>query len=250
MEEPVRYPVVLLDVGETLIGPRDSFGAVYSAVLEDMGLPLPGEALERGLRETWRELDRAIPPGTDRYSHFPGGEREYWMRFTRSTLAKASSSEVREPFVGKVLDRLAEAFRKQSVWRVYPDVPPALEGLRNAGVRMGVVSNWDSNLPRLLERLGLDHFFDVIGVSHLEGIEKPAPDFFRRVLGRMGASAGQALHVGDVFDLDIAGANAAGLDGLLVDRKGKLESSKEAVADLSDLPRIAREGGNAVIRRS
>ena len=98
------------------------------------------------MRETWRELDRAIPPGSDRYAHYPGGEREYWMRFTRSTLEKASRGEVPEPFVGKVLDRLAEAFRALSVWRIYPDVIPALEGLQAAGVRMGVVSNWDSNL--------------------------------------------------------------------------------------------------------
>jgi putative hydrolase of the HAD superfamily len=250
MEEPVRYPVVLLDVGETLIGPRDSFGAVYAAVLEGMGLPLPGEALERGLRETWRDLDHTIPPGSDRYSYFPGGEREYWMRFTRSTLEKALLSDVREPFVGEVLDRLAEAFRERSAWRVYPDVLPALEQLRTAGVRMGVVSNWDSNLPRLLERLGLAHFFDVIGVSHLEGVEKPAPKFFRRVLGRMNAATGEALHVGDVPELDIAGAHAAGLDGLLIDRKGKLEASERIVADLRDLPRIARDGGAVVIRRS
>jgi len=250
MGAKVRYDVVLLDVGETLIGPRHSFGAVYAAALGKLGVTLPGDSLERALRETWREFDRMIPPGRDRYAHFPGGEREYWMRFTRGTIERASSSEVQEQLVSDLLDLLAQAFRAETAWLVYPDVIPALKALRNAGVRMGVVSNWDSNLPRLLGRLGLSRYFDAVGVSHLEGVEKPEPAFFRRVLDLMGAEAETALHVGDVPDLDLAGANAAGLDGLLVDRGGKLDASFEAIADLSDLPRIARDGCDAASRRS
>jgi putative hydrolase of the HAD superfamily len=246
----VRYPVVLLDVGETLIAPRGSFGAVYAKVLDVLGVRIPDGALESALRETWAELDRLIPRGEDRYAWFPGGEREYWTRFTRNTLEKASGEEVEEPFVATVLAKLAEAFRAREVWRVYPDVRPALEALLDAGVRIGVVSNWDSNLPRLLDRLGLARYFEVVGVSHLEGVEKPAPELFRRVLDRMGAAAGEALHVGDVPELDIAGANAAGVDGLLVDRKGKLDPPHAAVADLGSLPAIARNGGSVVIRSS
>ncbi len=34
----MRYPFVLFDVGETLIGPRQSYGAVCARVLEELGL--------------------------------------------------------------------------------------------------------------------------------------------------------------------------------------------------------------------
>jgi putative hydrolase of the HAD superfamily len=247
----MRYTVVLLDVGETLIGPRESFGTVYASVLEDMGVKLPADVLERALRKTWREMERLIPAGMDRYAHFPGKEREYWMRFTEKTLEKASSARVRRSFVADVLSGLAEAFRARAAWKVYPDVVPALEALQTAGVRMSVVSNWDSNLPRLLERLDLDRFFEVIGVSHLEGIEKPDPRFFLHILKRMGALKEEALHVGDVPELDIAGADAAGLDSLLVDRTGSHSGGPgRAVPDLKDLPLIAVEGLAAANRRS
>ena len=52
------------------------------------------------------------------------------------------------------LEPLREAFLDPSVWRVPGDVRPALDELRGAGARMAVVSNWDSRLPRLLERGG------------------------------------------------------------------------------------------------
>jgi putative hydrolase of the HAD superfamily len=236
----MSYPFVLFDVGETLIGPDVSFGAVYARVLATMGRDLPAERLEKALREVWDEQDRIVPPGSDRYAHYPGGEHEYWFRFARNTLERAIGEPVDEAFVRDALERLRVAFRDRTAWRVFPDVVPALQGLREDGVRLGVVSNWDSRLPGLLENLGLLDFFDTIGVSHLEGVEKPDPDLFRRVLERLDAAPDQALHVGDVPALDLAGARAAGVDAVLVDRRGRLGSSYPALADLSDLPRIAR----------
>jgi putative hydrolase of the HAD superfamily len=235
-----RYTFVLLDVGETLVGPRESFGAVYAQVLDEMGLELAAEILERSLRQVWLEMERLVPPGADRYAHFPGGEAGYWRRFARLTLEKAAGHPVEGSFVDEALNQLRVAFRDVSAWQVYPDVPPVLDALREDGVRMGVVSNWDSRLPRLLDDLGLAGYFDAVGVSHLEGLEKPDPGFFHRVLKRLGARPEQALHVGDVPELDLAGAAAAGVDALLVDRRGRLGGEYTALSNLSDLPRIAR----------
>jgi putative hydrolase of the HAD superfamily len=236
----MRYPVVLFDVGETLIGPRSTFGAVYSGVLERLGLSLPADRLESSLRGVWAEMDRSIPAGADRYAHFPGGETEYWRRFARSTLERARGGTVEESLLDKLLDGLRAAFRGKAAWTVYPDVLPVLGELRSEGVRLGVVSNWDSRLPRLLDELGLSPFFDAIGVSHLEGVEKPDPELFHRVLERMDGRANDALHVGDIPEVDLAGARAAGVDGILIDRRGKLDGGEPAISDLTRLPRIAR----------
>jgi putative hydrolase of the HAD superfamily len=246
----MRYPFVLLDIGETLVGPRDSFGAVYAQELARMGLEVPAERLERGLREVWEELDRLVPRGVDRYDHFPGGEAGYWHRFAATTLLRATGEPADDAFIAELLRRLRRAFRDTAAWQVYPDVPPALDALREAGVRLGVVSNWDSRLPGLLEDLGLAPYFETLGVSHIEGVEKPDPALFECVLERLGARPEQALHVGDVPELDMGGAHAAGVDALLVDRRGKIDGAHPAVTDLSDLPRIVRDGarGNPVLR--
>lgn len=231
----MRYPFVLFDVGDTLIAPRRSYGAVYHRVLGDLGVDLPLERLERCLPETAEAMARSIPTGADRFSHFPGGETEYWERFAGRVYKEVTGKQTGPAFGREMLDRLGDAFLDPEVWRIYDDVPPALRELRGAGCRLAVVSNWDSRLPRLLDVLGLAEHFETIGVSHLEGVEKPDPAFFRRVLARMDARPDQALHVGNLPDVDVEGARAAGIDGLLIDRRGELPAS---VPDLRGLPRI------------
>jgi putative hydrolase of the HAD superfamily len=239
----VRYAAVLLDVGETLIGPRVPFGAVYARVLAEQGLALAAEPLQAAILDTVAWSSRTIAPGVDRYGHFPGGETEYWQRFARRVLRQASGGEVDAELAARAVDALREAFRPPAAWEVFPDVVPALEALAGRGVRLGIVSNWDSRLPRLLDGLDLAHWFDAVGVSHLEGVEKPDPRLFAVVLRRLRVEPGAALHVGDVPELDGAGARAAGVDCLIVDRKGRLHGDAHPrVEDLSALPSIAARG--------
>lgn len=240
----MRYPVVLLDVGETLIAPREPFGATYGRVFGRAGIVVSPERFEQAIRELIAEMPRTIQPGRDRYAHYPGGESEYWRRFVERALDKAGAAA--PPRAARaVLEPLREAFGDPASWHVYPDVVPALTALRSEGVRLGVVSNWDSRLPGLLEALGLAGYFDALSVSHIEGLEKPDPELFRRVLHRLEARPEQALHVGDAPDLDLAGARAAGIDGLLVDRRRLPGSPSGALADLSGLAAIARCGLDA-----
>jgi putative hydrolase of the HAD superfamily len=239
----MRYPFVLLDVGETLIGPRVSYGAIYAEVLADLGLELSAEGLDDGIREASRELRREIPPGTDRFSHFPGGEAELWLRFARRSIGLAAGQAIDRGFAALALEALRERFKRADTWVVYEDVRPTLESLKGQGCSLAVVSNWDSRLPGLLKRLGLEHWFEVLGVSHLEGVEKPNPELFRRVLDRLDARAEQALHVGNLPEEDLEGARAAGIDGLLVDRKGTLDGDWPTIPDLRRLPEIVAQGG-------
>jgi len=230
----VRYPVVLFDAGDTLVGPRGSFGAVYARVLKHLGADLPAADLERGLRTGWADFNRTHEPGKDRYSTYPGGEAEYWLHFVKRTLAATPNAPDDPDFARHALEPLRDAFRSPDAWRVFPDVVPALDQLRAMGVRMGVVSNWDSRLPGLLADLGLARYFDTVVVSGLEGIEKPNPEIFLRAVRRLDGKPESSLHVGDIPELDEAGAKAAGLASVLIDRRGTLDRTG-VIRDLSEL---------------
>jgi putative hydrolase of the HAD superfamily len=71
-----------------------------------------------------------------------------------------------------------------------------------------------------LEAVGLAGYFDTILDSFLEGVEKPDPEIFRRALARVGAAPERALHVGDLYHVDVLGARAAGVAPALIDSAG------------------------------
>ena len=102
----------------------------------------------------------------------------------------------------------------------FDDARPALAELHARGVRIVVVSNWDCSLGEVLERLGLLGAIDAVVTSAQVGAWKPDPRVFEAALDAAGCAATEAVHVGDSEQHDVAGARAAGIRALLLDRSG------------------------------
>ena len=117
----------------------------------------------------------------------------------------------------------------------FADAAPALRDLRAAGHALIVVSNWDCSLPDFLRPPGLLELVDAVVSSAVVGAAKPDPAPFRRALELAGAAPGDALHVGDSLENDVAGARAAGVRAVLVDRAGSAPAGVKAVRSLGDL---------------
>jgi putative hydrolase of the HAD superfamily len=105
-------------------------------------------------------------------------------------------------------------------FRAYPDAAPALAGLRARGLTLVCVSNWDISLRDVLTEAGLGGDLDGVVGSAETGASKPDPAIFRAALELAGCEPEEALHVGDTEAEDIAGAAAAGIPALLLDRSG------------------------------
>jgi len=106
-------------------------------------------------------------------------------------------------------------------FRAFDDAAPTLDGLRAAGVRLVVVSNWDVSLHDVLRETGLAARVDAVLTSAEERVAKPAPELFARALRRAGGvSPDRALHIGDSVAMDVAGARSAGIPAVLIARDG------------------------------
>lgn len=92
---------------------------------------------------------------------------------------------------------------------LYPDVRPALAGLREQGLRVVIAANRTERVGELLRRLDLPA--DLVATSDEWGVAKPDPAFFAKVIEVAEAAPEQTLYVGDHPANDIYPAKAAGL---------------------------------------
>jgi putative hydrolase of the HAD superfamily len=187
--------------------------------------------VHRAVHATWREVDARRKRGEERWGGLEG-EAGFWRRFVEEVFGRAGGKGLPEP----LLRGLIAHFREDKHWKVYPETREVLLALRGAGMTLLVVSNWDSTLPRLLERLELAPFFDGVVVSAVFGASKPSRAIFDEAVRRAGVPHADVLHVGDSLVDDYHGARAAGLHALLVDRAGRAPEGSEAIRSLSELP--------------
>jgi HAD superfamily hydrolase (TIGR01509 family) len=205
----MRVETLFLDAGGVLVFP--SWGRIVET-LGRHGVAADGGALAAAEPRVRHELDtpRAVAWTTDRARAVA-----YWDRIL-------DLAEVRRgPATDAALRELEAYHAQHNLWELVPaDVAPALRRLRDLGLRMAVVSNSNGTVRAKLARLGLAPFFDTIVDSTEEGVEKPDPALFRVALARLGARAQATLHVGDLYEVDVAGARAAGLQAALLDPLG------------------------------
>ena len=104
------------------------------------------------------------------------------------------------------VEEFAPAYVGALHFAVLPGVPESLERLRTLGLELAVVANWDLSLRRLLDEVGLGHYFSAV----VHAARKPAPDGILRALADLKVAPGRALHIGD-GEADREAAAAAGL---------------------------------------
>jgi putative hydrolase of the HAD superfamily len=128
-----------------------------------------------------------------------------------------------------VLDALLAALR----FFAYPDAAPALIALRERGLRLVVVSNWDFSLHERLAETGLTPLLDGAIASAEAGAAKPDPAIFERALELAGTR--DAWHVGDSPEADVEGARAAGLRAVLISRDAPAPGAIRSLGELIPL---------------
>jgi putative hydrolase of the HAD superfamily len=209
---------------------------VYARIFADDGARFTPGQLRDALTATWIEVQREKPG--DRYGGV-SGEPAFWRGFLTRVRGLLDGGPLSED----AFANLARHFGEPTSWAMYPDVLPALDALAARGLPLAIVSNWDSQLPRLLELRGLSPYFRTISVSAIEETGKPGAEIFRRTCERLGVAAGDALHVGDSIRDDYDGARAAGLRALLLDRNGQHREIPDRIASLAEIPELLDAAG-------
>jgi putative hydrolase of the HAD superfamily len=192
----------------------DSFGTLVSmeppAPRLAAALGVPIEAAERAFRA---EIAYYV-------DHHLEGHDEASLSDLRDRCARVVWEALGESAALLGLRGAREAMLDAIRFSAYPDAAPALRSLRARGLRLVVASNWDCSLPEVLDQAGLASLVDGVVASATVGAGKPAPELFQAALDLAGCAPEKAVHVGDSPSKDVAGAAAAGIRPVLLDRGG------------------------------
>jgi putative hydrolase of the HAD superfamily len=151
----------------------------------------------------------------DEFAPDTGEIRGWWERWLRRL---AEHSRV-DPAV--MADAWKEADDEQHLWDdPLPGARECLTRLREAGLRVGVVSNADGRIAGALTRAGLAPLLEVIVDSTVVGVHKPDPAIFDHALVPLGLEPSETWYLGDLVAYDAAAAEAAGLQSWLIDHQG------------------------------
>ena len=110
---------------------------------------------------------------------------------------------------------------------LFDDVLPALEQLKQNGIILGLISNIDSDITPLFDKLGLMPLLQVVVTSRDSGYHKPQPEIFNEAARHAGVKAGESMYIGDQYQIDVLGAKGAGMQGVLLDRNGYFNEDTE-----------------------
>ncbi len=214
--DPLPPKVIFFDAVGTLFGVRDGVGAQYAVVADRFGVVVSPKALDEAFAIVFKQAGAPVFPSANQ-SGIPKLEFDWWRSIVLETFDRVGVLTQFDEF-DRFFEAVFQHFATEIPWIVYPETIAVLSVLQQSGIALGIVSNFDSRIYAVLKALQLADYFQSVTISTEVGAAKPDGQIFHTALGQAGCKAGQAWHVGDSRKEDVAGAIAAGLRGIWVDR--------------------------------
>ena len=215
-QDSAQPKVVFFDAVGTLFGVRGSVGEIYVDLARPYGVKADPAVIDASFYRAFKAAPPMAFPGVDAYS-VAAREFEWWKTIAQKTFQSAGLLNQFTHF-DHFFDGLYEHFATAQPWLIYDDTLKTLSYWKSQGVELGIVSNFDSRIHRVLLTLDLAGFFDTITISTEVGAAKPNRAIFQAALSKHGYSPNQAWHIGDSLKEDYEGATAAGLRGIWLQR--------------------------------
>lgn len=208
-----RPKVVFFDAGGTLLSVSPGVAEIYAEVAaERFGRHYRPRRLAESFRRAFVEAQAAL---RERRGFVYGRSEAEALEFWRELIARVAADQrdeawTRTPEFDAYVAALFDEFRRPERWRLEPSALELFRALRERGVAVGVLSNWDARLEPLLGELGVLEWVDCYAASHATGLEKPDLMAFKNAASLAGAAPAEAWHVGDSRSQDCAPARKAG----------------------------------------
>ncbi|MCY3744033.1 MAG: HAD-IA family hydrolase [Candidatus Poribacteria bacterium] len=227
---------VFFDFYETLCFHRHSLKENLERIAERYGVEVNWKRCETAMERLFASTSAPAPP------------TDYSLLESSITVMMRECEFIREVGIGNHVEQIAWELLQSGHYlfaansaTLYDDVVPTLQRFRDEGFKLAIVSNWDTPLDPLTERLGIAEYFDAIVASHDARVrsEKPDSHIFNYALAAVGVSAEEVVHVGDTYEADIIGARDVRIRPILLDRdRTQTGRWAETIQSLTELPEM------------
>jgi putative hydrolase of the HAD superfamily len=230
---------VLFDLGDTLMHSHAAWPPVFERA---------GQALADSLLASGVDVNRATFP-TEFYAqldkYYTDRDRNLFERTSQAVLQELLNAKGFPHIAEKTLQHALDNFYAvtQTNWLLEDDALTTLAALQSAGYRLGLVSNASDNRDvfALVDRFGVEMYFDFILTSAACSYRKPHPRIFELALAHWGYLPDEIAMVGDRLDADVGGARPLGIYTIWIKRRAKRLDPPPAHPDatveaLSEIP--------------
>jgi putative hydrolase of the HAD superfamily len=227
-----RIETIFFDVGNTLLQTADDEGQTFVRLAAEHGIDLSVDAVQSQIPSMYR-LYEDLYSQDESFWQSTKRVREVWLK-----MYDYLGDLLRIPTKARpdISQKVYEHYFSPQAWRPFDDVTPTLLELKNRGIRMGIISNWESSLSLIINGLGMGDYFVSVVSSADVGLYKPMPEVFELALSQLAAIPEASLHVGDTVSADVEGARSVGIIPVLIDRNGRHQSANcHRIDDLRQL---------------
>ena len=202
-------PYLLFDEGGTLVFPNIEW---LSSLVKKYGFNIDPDILFEKACEVGYLVDLQLSKNEE------PKQENFLSSFFKITLKDLIDSEEK---LNSIIEEAVSENKKKSLWAyTFEWIRKTLERLKNEGYKMSVISNSDGRAESILYETGLRGFMEKIYDSHIIGISKPDVGIFNRALDDLSIASEDALYIGDMFYIDVLGANKAGIPAIHLDPFG------------------------------
>lgn len=223
---------VFFDLYQTLIHYQPPREEHLARIISDFGIEVTAEALRRPMTIAdefiYKEHSR-LPIGKR-----SDDEKKALFAQYQAILLKEAGIEPTKELIGNNIVKMQQIKFSRVL---FDDVLPSLNRLRQKGLILGLISNVDSDITPLLDKLELTPLLQVVVTSQDSGYYKPQAEIFNAAARQARVKAQESMYVGDQYQIDVIGAKETGMQGVLLDRNSYFDDATQelVIRDLYQL---------------
>ncbi|MEO0292404.1 MAG: HAD family hydrolase [candidate division WOR-3 bacterium] len=177
---------------------------------------------EKGYDFSYEEVKEISSKVWELYRVNPINNKEVTLNIMAEEILKNLKIRKRKKMVESLV-KIYEEYLYKAGLSVDKEVIEVIKILKEKGFKLGIVSNTPGGNveKKILEDTGISSFFDIMLFSSFEGVRKPHPEIFMKVINFFKIRPEELLHIGDTPELDIEGPLKIGAKAILWNPKGK-----------------------------